>query len=153
MREASETLERLYREQGARLWRSLFAFAGDREIASDALAEAFAQALARASAIANAERWVWTAAFRIAAGLLQARRRPAPPLAERPYDLPPPVVDVVRALSELPPKQRMAIVLHDYADRPTQEVARALGVTTATVHVHLSQGRRRLRALLEDVDE
>ena len=46
----------------------------------------------------------------------------------------------------------MAIVLHDYADRPTREVAAVLGVSVATVHVHLSQGRRRLRTLLEDDD-
>jgi DNA-directed RNA polymerase specialized sigma24 family protein len=46
----------------------------------------------------------------------------------------------------------MAIVLHDYADRPTDEVASVLGVSRATVHVHLSQGRRRLRKLLEDQD-
>jgi DNA-directed RNA polymerase specialized sigma24 family protein len=39
--------------------------------------------------------------------------------------------------------------VHDYADRPTKEVAATLGVSMATVRVHLSQGRRRLRALLE----
>jgi hypothetical protein len=36
----SEELERLYREQGARMWRSVLAFAGDPDVASDALAEA-----------------------------------------------------------------------------------------------------------------
>jgi len=37
------TVERLYREQGDRIWRALLGYAGDREIASDAEAEAFAQ--------------------------------------------------------------------------------------------------------------
>lgn len=151
--EASGSLERLYREQGARLWKSLFAFSGDAEIASDALAEAFAQALARGEAISRPDAWVWTAAFKIAAGQLKARRRPALSVQERSYELPPSSVDIVEALSKLPPKQRMAIVLHDYADRPISEVARAIGASSATVYVHLSQGRRRLRALLEDVDE
>ena len=36
-------LERLYQESGDRLWWALFAYAGDREIASDAAAEAFRQ--------------------------------------------------------------------------------------------------------------
>jgi RNA polymerase sigma-70 factor (ECF subfamily) len=58
--------------------------------------------------------------------------------------------DLATALAKLPPKQRLAIVLHDYADRPTDEVARALGASRATVHVHLSVGRRRLRELLSD---
>ena len=154
MTDARGTLERLYREQGAKLWRALFAFSGDREMANDALAEAFAQVLARGDAIAKPDAWVWTAAFRIAAGQLRARRRAPIGVTERSsYEMPDPVVDLVVALSKLPPKQRMAIVLHDYADRPTDEVARALGSSKATVHVHLSQGRRRLRALLEDAGD
>jgi len=62
----------------------------------------------------------------------------------------PEAVDLVRALRQLPERQRMAVVLHDYADRPTREVAAALGVSTATVRVHLSHGRRKLRGLLEE---
>ena len=52
------------------------------------------------------------------------------------------------ALQELTPKQRAAVILHDYADRPNDEIARVLGMRVQTVHVHLSQGRRRLRELL-----
>jgi predicted RNA polymerase sigma factor len=37
-----DAVERVWREQGARLWRSLVAFTGDGEVASDAMAEAFA---------------------------------------------------------------------------------------------------------------
>ena len=33
-------LGRLYREEGARLWRAVFAYAGNRDVASDAVAEA-----------------------------------------------------------------------------------------------------------------
>lgn len=42
------SLEGIYREHGNRLWWAILAYAGDREIASDAVAEAFAQALRRA---------------------------------------------------------------------------------------------------------
>ena len=148
--EAEETLEGVYREHGAKLWRALFAYTADRELASDALAEAFAQALARGDAIRSPASWVWTAAFRIAAGQLKERARRGRASADPAYDMPEPIADVVAALGKLPPKQRLAIVLHDYADRPTEEVARALGASRATVHVHLSVGRRRLRELLSD---
>ena len=144
---ARDSLERVYREQGAKLWRALFAFSGDKEVASDALAEAFAQALARGEAIAKLDGWIWTAAFRLAAGELKTRRHGLP-VREGGYEMPPPVTDMVVALSQLAPNQRLAIVLHDYADRPTDEVARVLGASRATVHVHLSKGRRRLRAIL-----
>jgi RNA polymerase sigma factor (sigma-70 family) len=148
--EAKDSLERLYREQGAKLWRALFAFSGDREVASDALAEAFTQALARGKAIEKLDGWVWTAAFRIASGELKMRSRSGQRVPDRSYEMPITVTDMVSALAQLSPKQRLAVVLHDYADRPTDEVARVLGASRATVHVHLSQGRRRLRSILGD---
>jgi RNA polymerase sigma-70 factor, ECF subfamily len=145
-------LERLFQKDGARIWRALLAYSGDREVASDALAEAFAQALARADAIRSPERWVWRAAFRIAAGELKQRRRAQPARGARAYDMPEPQHDLIAALAKLSPKQRKALILRYYAGYPTHDVARILGSSTATVRVHLSQGRRRLRRLLEDHD-
>ncbi len=46
-----QRLETLYRADGDRLWRALLAFAGDQDIASDSVAEAFAQALRRGVAV------------------------------------------------------------------------------------------------------
>lgn len=63
-------LERLYREEGARIWRALVAHTGDREIAADAVAEAFAQALHRGDEVKAPGPWLWRAAFRIAMGEL-----------------------------------------------------------------------------------
>jgi RNA polymerase sigma-70 factor, ECF subfamily len=146
-------LERLFQKDGARMWRALVAYSGDREVASDALAEAFAQALARADGIRSPERWVWRAAFRIAAGELKQRRRRAQPASgARTYEMPEPPHDLIAALAKLSPKQRQALILRYYAGYPTHDVARILGSSTATVRVHLSQGRRRLRRLLEDHD-
>jgi RNA polymerase sigma-70 factor (ECF subfamily) len=67
--------------------------------------------------------------------------------------MPEPVADLVRALRTLSPNQRAAAVLSLYADMSTRDVARTLGCSQATVRVHLSQARRRLRALLEETDE
>ena len=151
---AAETLERIYREEAPRLWRALVAYSGDPDIASDALAEAFAQALAAMDHVRTPTGWIWHVAFRVAAGELK-RRRASTPLdhsAHPSYSLPEPRDHVMRALASLSPNQRLAVVLHDYADRPTEEIARTMGVSRATVHVHLSQGRRRLRRLLEGSD-
>jgi RNA polymerase sigma-70 factor (ECF subfamily) len=65
------------------------------------------------------------------------------------YEMPEPVPELLSALRQLSPNQRLAVVLHDYADRPTSEIADTMGCSRATVHVHLSQGRRRLRQQLE----
>jgi RNA polymerase sigma-70 factor (ECF subfamily) len=149
-----EAVERVWREEGPRLWRSLVAFGGDPELASDAMAEAFAQALGRGSAIESADRWIWRAAFRIAAGELKERRRTAFGVEPEVWvDLPESVVDLVRALRTLSPNQRGAAILALYADLPPREVARILGCSQATIRVHLSQARRRLRAQLEDPDD
>lgn len=71
--DGTQQIEALYREDGDRLWRALLAFSGDPELASDAVAEAFAQALRRGAAVGNPKDWIWKAGFRIAAGELQKR--------------------------------------------------------------------------------
>jgi RNA polymerase sigma-70 factor (ECF subfamily) len=155
VKEASE-VERVYREQATAIWRALVAYAGDSEIASDAVAEAFAQALRRVPQLRDIERWIWTAAFRIAAGVLKAERHRRSDIYHQAPDagggMPDDALMIVSLLGQLPPKQRAAIVLFYYADLPTRRIAQIVGTTPATVRVHLSQGRRRLKALLEDSD-
>lgn len=146
--DATTDVERVYREHGARLWRSVYAFAGDREVASDAVAEAFTQAMARGEAIDSILPWVWRATFRIAAGELKSRRRHEPLVEAGTYDLPEPAAEVIAALAKLSPKQRAAVVLHEYAGHPVANVAQILGSTSGAVRVHLSVGRKRLRELL-----
>jgi RNA polymerase sigma factor (sigma-70 family) len=147
-------LERVYREHGDRLWRAVLAFAGDPEVASDAVAEAFAQALRRGEEIREPDRWVWRAAFRIARGELKARRRgrdPGLPLREERYGMDTGTVELIEALGQLPSKQRASVVLHHGGGYPVREVASIIGSTPAAVRVHLSRGRRRLRELLGGV--
>ena len=100
----------------------------------------------------DAERWVWKVAFRIAAGELKDQRMRENQIEESSYQLPEEAIAMVSLLRQLSPKQRAAVVLHYFADLPNQQIAEILGVTTATVRVHLSQGRRRLHRLLEEDD-
>jgi RNA polymerase sigma-70 factor (ECF subfamily) len=149
--EPTTELERVYRHVGAKLWRSLLAYSADPELASDAVAEAFAQALARGDAIQDVERWVWRTGFRIAAGELHRRRRsPNGTLREATYEIEVPARQLIDALIALPTKQRAAVVLHHAADYPIREVALILDSTPGAVKVHLARGRRRLRGLLGD---
>ena len=143
-------LERVYREHGDRLWRAVLAFAGDPEVSSDAVAEAFAQALRRGDEVREPDRWVWRAAFRIARGELKARRGRGQgfPLREERYGMETGTVELIEALRRLPPKQRASVVLHHGSGYPVREVASIIGSTPAAVRVHLSRGRRRLRDLL-----
>ena len=141
----------LYEREASRLWRAVFAYAQDRAITDDAVAEAFAQCLRRGSEVRDPRAWVWTAAFRLAAAELKDRSRysgladtriEAPDIAEADR--------LLVALRKLPRNQRAALVLRYYAGYGTDEIARLLGSSRATVRVHLSRGRRRLRGLLEE---
>lgn len=152
MSDATDAIERSYRQQNKALWRALLLFSGDREVASDAVAEAYAQALTRGSAIRDVDRWVWRAAFLIARGDLQHRRQHDSPMPDLPAALPTDTVDLIRALATLSPKQRGAIVLHHYAGYSNREAAVILGSTPAAVGVHMGRGRSRLRTLLGDAD-
>jgi len=132
------------------MWRAVLAFAGDPEVASDAMAEAFAQALRRGDEIRDPERWLWRAAFRIAAGELKERGRRVAAVAEESYEMEEPAHELMAALAKLAEKQLAAVVLHHAAGYPASEVAEIIGSTSAAVRVHLMRGRRRLRELLED---
>jgi RNA polymerase sigma factor (sigma-70 family) len=143
----------LYREQADRLWRAVFAYTGDREVTSDAVAEAFAQSLRRGEELRSPKAWVWRAAFQIARGELKRRAALSPFADERSYEMPEPAWQLVGALRSLPERQRVILVLRYYADYPVRDIAEIVGSTAATVRVHLSRGRRRLRKLLEDEDD
>lgn len=150
--DASNKIEALYRDEGRKLWWALVAYSGDREIASDSVSEAFAQALSRGDALIDPLAWIWRVAFRVAAGELKERRRADHALPEVTDPNERRANELVSLLRQLPRNQRAAIVLHYYADRPVKEVAATLGVSPATARVHLHRGRRRLRELLEERD-
>jgi RNA polymerase sigma-70 factor, ECF subfamily len=150
---AEERLERVYREQADRLWRAVLLASGSREVADDAVAEAFAQALRRGGVVRDPAAWVWRAAFRIAAGELKERGRVEGAEQREPMvGMPEPFVDLWRALAQLPRMQRSSVVLADYAGWSHREIAKALGSSLSAVGVHVHRARKRLRELLEDDD-
>ncbi len=137
----------LYREIGPQLWRAILVYTGGRrEIADDAVGEAFARAIESNGTIRRPFPWLYRTAFRIAA--TELRREGAPlPAAECRFD-DHATADLMRALRQLSPSQRAAVFLHYQADLPLREVARLMGTSTAAVKVHLYRGRNRLRQIL-----
>jgi RNA polymerase sigma factor (sigma-70 family) len=151
--EVQNDIEALYRTDADRLWRAIYAFAGDPEIASDAVAEAYAQLLRRGAAVGEPAAWVWRAAFQICRGALKARRLDdgGSPAATDHTDA---YVDqdLLTAVRRLPDGQRAAVILYYYADLPIRQIAERLGTNSLAVRANLSRGRRRLRELLGDRD-
>ena len=153
----SGSIEAVYRADAARLWRAVFAFAGDAEIANDAVAEAYAQLLRRGSAVRDPAAWVWRTAFRISRGALQRARRDgaaqavgddhADAYADAYAD-----GDLLSAVRRLPEGQRAAVILFYYADLPVSQIADRLGTNSLAVRANLHRGRRRLRELLGERD-
>ena len=100
--DAAVSVEDAYRAHGARLWPSILLFGGDPDVAehpavrgdpdvaSDAVAEAFAQLIRRGPLVDDAAAWVTRAAFRIAAGELKERRQTGYAIVDEPYQMPEP---------------------------------------------------------------
>jgi RNA polymerase sigma-70 factor (ECF subfamily) len=150
----SEEYERLFRQEGERMWRTLFGFTGGRgDIAEEAVAEAFARAIASPKVLRDPLRWMYRTAFRVAIDEIRAERRRDAATSIRSADPPSTDGELLGALRELSPNQRAAIVMRYEADLSIEEIARRLGVTAPTVRVHLHRGRRRLRDLLGSKEE
>jgi RNA polymerase sigma factor (sigma-70 family) len=144
----------LFRDDGPGLWRSLYAYSGGRrDVADEAVAEAFARAIAYRRGIRDPLAWIYRTAFRIAAEEL--RRDPVGTVGGRTAEEAPELGELLDALRQLSPNQRAAIVLRFEEGLSVEEVARRMGIVAATVRVHIHRGRKRLRTLLgaEEVDD
>lgn len=137
----------LYQVHGARVWRAVYGYTGDRDVTSDAVAEAFAQCMGRGKDVATPLPWIWRAAFRIAAGELKRRGAHAP-LQDTSYEMDLPDPDLAAALAGLPLRMRAVVILHYYGGYRAPEIAEILGSSAATVRVQLLHARRKLRSAL-----
>lgn len=144
--------EALYREVAPGLWRAILIYAGRRDIADDAVAEAFTRAMESFTEIRDPKAWLYRVAFRAAASELHNGHRLEPPIDDVPIEEPIEVRPVLDALGQLPPNQRAAMIMHYRLDLSVREIARALSISPATVKVHLHRGRNRLREILGDDD-
>jgi len=135
----------VYLAESDALWRALVLQTGSREIASDAVAEAFAQAIARGDEIRKPGAWIWKAAFTIARTEARQRRVGTPIALPSDPPMSDTVVDLIRALATLSSNQRAATLLHYFAGYSLAETATILGSSRSTVGVHLFRARNKLR--------
>ncbi|HEX6393109.1 MAG TPA: sigma-70 family RNA polymerase sigma factor [Acidimicrobiales bacterium] len=135
--------------------RALTLALGDRRSAEDAAQEGFARALNSWSRVKDMDRpaaWVYVVAMRHERRRTLRDRMPLPVHRRARRDEPAEVenrVLVTALLSQLTPRQRMAVVLRYHADLSLQEVAKALGCRVGTAKATLHQSLTRLNNAIE----
>jgi RNA polymerase sigma-70 factor (ECF subfamily) len=147
----NDGFDEVWRDHGPAIWRAIYVYAGGRrDIADDAVSEAFARAMERLTPISNPVAYLYRLAFQAAA----MEKRKMKDLREPPDRAAPQVdgygLDILDALRRLSPGQRAAIYLHYRVDLPVAEVAAAMGTSAAVVKVHLMRGRRKLASVLAE---
>ncbi len=158
-RTVHDRVRETYDAQHVRLWRAIAAWSGSSDVADEAVAETFAQLMRRGEAVTDSVAWVWRTAFRIAAGELQRRRSESghePDKAGAPSRIDgraDSVLDLMRALQDLPDQQRACIVVCDLLGYSAEETSSLLHTSAATVRVQRMRARRRLRLRLEANDD
>jgi RNA polymerase sigma factor (sigma-70 family) len=138
-------------------FRAVLVAVGDRATAEDAVSEAFARAYQRWSAVrehTNPTAWVIRTALNVSHSWWRRRRREflTPETAE-PRSYLPPSSDrldetLTAAIEALPRRQREVVAMRLLADMSADETGQLLGISAATVHVHL---HRALDALRRDM--
>jgi RNA polymerase sigma factor (sigma-70 family) len=148
-----DRVEAVFRSVHARLWRSVLLFTGDAELASDAVAEAFAQVLGRGDAVDDVEAWVWRSAFRIAGGLMAARS-PLRDFDRADGSVSPTgsLAEFLGLLAELPPQQRACVALRYVGEYTSPEIGELLGTSASTVRVHLKRAHAALRQTIREAE-
>ena len=135
--------------------RTVFLILHELDDAEDITQDAFVQLLKNWKKVSRYDRpgaWVRRVAIRLAMESLRRERLRS--RLERTTDPPrghgPAETDVLWAIRELPGKQRAAIVLFYFEDRPTAEIADILGCEESTARVHLQRARKHLADVLRE---
>lgn len=149
-----EAFPRLY----ADAYRVAYRLLGDRSEAEDVAQEACARAYSRWSSVHEyAEPWCVRVAGNLALDNLRARTRAAK-RQERLITEHTPVsgttgtderLDLYAALSDLPKRQREAVVLRYLGDQSEEQTAALLGLSVGSVKTHASRGLARLREVIQ----
>lgn len=148
----------LYSDSFRRLVGQVYAVCGNLAEAHDCVQEAFVRAWDKRRTLdtdSSPEAWVRTTACRLAVSRWRRARlalRAADRSQLRPGPGEPGVagIAIARALAELTPQQRRAIVLYHLADLSVAEVAAEMDAPVGTVKAWLSRGRASLARLLAD---
>jgi len=143
---------------GLALWRT-----GSRDDAGEVVQEVFLRLVEKRDALAGVRdpaSWLLAVAHRIALNVARRERRRAAEPLERCAFVEAPSGDAARRLdaerastllAQLPPAQREAIYLHDFAGCTFSEIGTIAGVPTFTAASRYRLGVGKLRRLMEEV--
>lgn len=149
----------MYRDHGPVVWRIVFAWTGgDRDVADESVAEAFARAGCYLGAIRDPRRWLIATALNVAKAELGGRQKLVPgghavaghavPVADQRLV----GLEMAQILRALPLSQRTVVVLRDVFGYPISDISAMTGRSGVAVRVHLHRARLRLRELLKESD-
>jgi len=154
--ESEEDFAEFYRNARDGCLRAVYASVGDRSLAEDLTAEAFARAYASWKKVSRhpaPRAWVVRTALNTHVSWWRRRRREV--AWEEGHD-PADVAlgrleldeQVLSALRALPARQREVVALRIFLDLDTETTARSLGIAPGTVKAHLSRATAALRGRL-----
>jgi RNA polymerase sigma-70 factor (ECF subfamily) len=155
------TFELFFEAERRRLFRALYLMSGSVQEAEELVQDAFLKLWERWDRVSVMEDPVGYL-YRVALNLARSRLRRVVRAAKLPF-LPERTVEpysaadardaVVRALASLSARQRQALVLADLLDMDTGEAAALMRISPSTVRSLVSEGHRRMRAVMESSDE
>lgn len=161
LREVDSDFAEYVRARQHRLLRAAFLVCGDEHLAQDLLQGAFVKLALNWSKVKDdhPDAFVRRILYRDAVSAWRKRRREvvdgegplsvvvAPgDFAEQDNR-----IDLMRALAQLPPRQRAVIVLRYFEDRSERDTADALGISVGTVKSQAHDALNRLRELVPDL--
>src|SRR6516225_245466 len=135
--------------------RTVLAITGDRELAEDLVAEAFARAWASWRSVSRhpaPRAWVVRTALNLSVSSWRRHRRELPLTGhDPPADGPASSLDdteLTAVLQRLPARQRQVVALRIFLDLDTAQTAEVLGIAPGTVTAHLARALTALRTEL-----
>ena len=145
--------EEVFRSAYASVLRTAFLVLHDRGRAEEVTQDGFLRLYERWSQAVSYDHpvaWVRKVVVRdaIRRAERERRQRPTLVLVDRGTSDRVPDLDLLQAVEELPPRQRAAVALFYLDDRPVDEVADLMEISSSTVRQHLFQARERLSEVL-----
>ena len=155
----ASTFDGLYRRHVASVYRYAFAVVGNRADAEDITQQTFLnayRAMGHGTKPRKAENWLLTIAHNEVRRHFRDNQKKghevefdeqlAPPAPERSD---PRVADVLRALRQIPPAQRSALVMREFEGRSYAEIAEIMGLSERALEALIFRARRSLAEQLE----
>jgi RNA polymerase sigma factor (sigma-70 family) len=153
--------ESFFEAERRHLFRALFLITGSAQEAEEIAQDSFLKVWERwdrISVMANPAGYLYRVAMNLSRSrfrrLLRAAKVPfSPERSLDPYGAADARDAVVRAIGDLSPRQRQALVLTDLLDRSTEEAAELMSVTSSTIRSLISEAHNQMRTQMGADDE